>query len=112
MGRTKNVEFDWKKLRLGANKNNVKTVLKNVEWCKQKRRNGVDKRRIEVKTSNLKTVFDFQLSIRIKGSNDPSIAYYFGIHNRGSLIPNLSRMFGSEFLLVFASETEVIFATH
>ena len=58
----------------------------------------------QLKLVNIKLL---QLSFRLKVNMDPSIAFLFGIHNRGTFIPNLSRMFGSEFVLVYGPELTV-----
>ena len=48
-----------------------------------------------------------QLSFRLKVRTDPSIAIYFGVFNRGTFIPNLSRIFGSEFAIAYVPANKV-----
>ena len=49
---------------------------------------------------------NLQQSFRVNAPRDPSVAVMVFLHNHGSLIPNLSRVYGSDFAALFMNEND------
>ena len=50
--------------------------------------------------------WNLQQSFRVNAPRDPAVAVMVLIHNHGSLVPNLSRVYGSDFASLFMNEND------
>ena len=50
--------------------------------------------------------WNLQQSFRVNAPRDPAVAVMVFLHNHGSLIPNLSRLYGSDFAALFMNEND------
>ncbi len=48
--------------------------------------------------------------MRIKSRDDPAIAFLIGVHNHGAFVPNLGRVFGNDYTMIFARPGEFIYS--